>query len=463
MTSILVKNGTIITAIDNYKSDIFVDNGIIRSIGDNIPKLNSDTQVIDATGLYVFPGAIDAHVHMELPFMGEISADDFESGTAAGIAGGTTTIIDFVIPNRNQKLLDALKLWKEKAKKSVSDYAFHMAVTWFGDGVDKEMAHCVREEGIPSFKTFMAYKGAIGVDDGELIQVMKTAKSLGALVTAHCENGDIVIEMQNKLFGEGKIHPKYHAQSRPSLVEGEATHRATILAKMVGVPIYVVHVTCKEAVDSIAEARKNGQIVFGETCPQYLLLNDSVYDTSDFEGAAYVMSPPIRPHSHQEVLWSALKSGIIQTVATDHCPFNQRGQKELGKNDFRKIPNGAAGIQHRLELLYTYGVLENKIDLHQFVNLNATLPAKLFGMYPRKGAIINGADADLVLWDPKATSVISAKTHYHKCDRNIFEGFKTQGKAAYVISNGRVQYDNGNLKVEKGAGKYIYRKAGYSL
>ena len=457
MGSILIKNGEIITATDRYHSDIYVEDGVIKAVAPTIEKPKADTRVIDAKGHYIFPGAIDAHVHMELPFMGEVSADDFETGTAAGVAGGTTTIIDFVIPSRNQPLLDGLRAWKEKAKKSVADYAFHMAVTWFGDNTAKEMEDCVRHEGIISFKTFMAYWGAIGVDDTEMIKVMQTAKNLNALVTAHCENGEMVVALQEKLFKEGKIDPRYHAESRPAPLEGEATSRAIMLARMTGIPLYIVHVTAKEAVEAIDEARRRGQVVFGETCPQYLLLDDSVYDKPNFEGAAYVMSPPIRPVGHQEPLWAALKSGIIQTVATDHCPFHQHNQKTLGLKDFRKIPNGAAGIQNRLSLMYTYGVLENRIDLHQFVEVNCTRPAKIFGMYPRKGAIMVGSDADIVIWNPEKEDVISAKTHLHKCDRNIFEGYKTKGAPSWVIVNGKVQFDEGKLNVERGAGRYISR------
>lgn len=460
MSSLLIKNGEIITSTDRYYSDIYVENGVIVAIGKNLERPAISTRVIDAHGHYIFPGAIDAHVHMELPFMGEVSADDFESGTAAGVAGGTTTIIDFVIPNRNQSLLDGLKSWEAKARKSVADYAFHMAVTWFGDKTASEMEYCVREMGITSFKTFMAYRGAIGVDDTEMIRVMKTAKSLNALVTAHCENGEMVLALQDKLYKEGKVTPKYHALSRPAPLEGEATARAIMLARMTGIPLYIVHVTAKEAIDAIAEARQRGQVVWGETCPQYLLLDDSVHEKPDFEGAAYVMSPPIRPLGHQEALWSALRSGIIHTVATDHCPFHQLGQKEIGLYDFRKIPNGAAGIQNRLSLMFTYGVLRGKIDIHQFVDVNCTRPARLFGMYPRKGAIMVGSDADIVIWDPDKEGMISAKTHLHKCDRNIFEGFSTKGAPTWVIANGRVQYDQGELKVERGAGRYIPRSAG---
>jgi dihydropyrimidinase len=458
--SILIQNGEIVTATDRFVADIYIEDGIIKNVGKNLEKPKSSTQVIDAHGHYVFPGAIDAHVHMEMPFMGEVSSDDFETGTAAGLAGGTTTIIDFVIPARNQLLLDGLAAWKERAKKSVSDYAFHMGVTWFGDKTAAEMRHCVEKEGITSFKTFMAYRGAIGVDDTEMIKVMETAKDLNALVSAHCENGEMVVALQNKLFNEGKTNPMAHAQSRPAPLEGEATARAIMLARMTGVPLYIVHVSAVEAIDAISEARSRGQAVFAETCPQYLILEDSVYDKPGFEGAPYVMSPPIRPKGHQEPLWSALKAGIIHTVATDHCPFHHHGQKDLGIKDFRKIPNGAAGIQNRLALMYTYGVLAGKLDLHQFVELNCTRPAKLFGMYPRKGAVMVGSDADLVIWDPTQEGVISAKTHLHRCDTNIFEGFKTKGAPKWVIANGKVQYDNGNLKVERGAGRFIPRAAG---
>jgi len=454
--SVLIKNGTIVTAIDKVVGDVYCENGKIAAIGADL-EAPSTARTIDASGQYVFPGGLDPHVHMELPFMGTVSSDDFETGTAAGMAGGTTSIIDFVIPGRGQHLMEALAAWHDKADKAVADYAFHMAVTWWGDETADWMRRCVRDEGIPSFKTFMAYRGAIGVDDPELIEVMKTAKSLGALTTVHAEHGDMVVELQNKLMAEGRSAPKYHAQSRPTPVEGEATARAIMLARMTGEPLYVVHVTCRESLAAIAEARARGQQVFGETCPQYLLLDDSVYDKPDFEGAAYVMSPPIRPQGHQEPLWGALRSGILQVLATDHCPFNQHGQKDVGKDDFRSIPNGAAGIEHRLALIYTYGVLAGRLDLHEFVDLTSTRAAKIFGLYPQKGSITVGADADLVVWDPAASSVISAKTHRHRCDRNIFEGFEIKGAASTVVANGRVQYHDGNLDVERGAGRYLKR------
>lgn len=453
---IVIKNGTLVTALDKYAADIRTENGRIVAIGQDVESHAND-EIVDASGQLVFPGGLDPHVHMELPFMGTVSADDFETGTAAGVAGGTTSIIDFVIPGRGDSYPETLQWWYEKASKSVADYAFHQAITWWDDKTADFMRRCVREEGISSFKTFMAYRGAIGVDDPELIEVMRTARELGALVTVHAEHGDMVVELQTKLHAEGHTAPRYHALSRPSPVEGEATSRAIMLSKLSESPVYIVHVTCKEAVHSIAHARENGQEVYGETCPQYLLLDDSVYDKPNFEGAAYVMSPPIRPRGHQEPLWAALKAGILHTVATDHCPFNQVGQKDRGKDDFRIIPNGAAGIENRLALMYTYGVLQNRIDLHQFVDLMSTRAAKLFGLYPRKGSLTVGADADIVVWDPAAKSTISAKTHHHKVDRSIFEGFEVQGTASTVIVNGRIQYQNGDLKVEKGAGRYLER------
>jgi dihydropyrimidinase len=451
----LIKNGTIVTALDEWKGDVRIAGGKIVELGANL-EAHGET-VIDASGQYVFPGGLDPHVHMELPFMGTVSADDFETGTAAGLAGGTTSIIDFVIPARNEDLMEALAAWHDKAAKSASDYAFHMAVTWWGDQTAEWMRRCVQDEGIPSFKTFMAYRGAIGVDDPELIHIMNTARDLGALTTVHAEHGDMVVDLQDRLMAEGKNTPKDHALSRPAPLEGEATSRAIMLARMTNEPLYVVHVTCREAVDAIIEARSRGQNVVGETCPQYLLLDDSVYDKPNFEGAAYVMSPPIRPLGHQEPLWSALASGSLQVVATDHCPFNQVGQKDRGKDDFRLIPNGAAGIQHRMALMYTYGVTTGRLSLQQFVDVTSTRAAKIFGLYPQKGSITVGADADLVVWDPTATGKISAATHHHKCDRNIFEGFETKGAPSHVFSNGVLRYSDGNLMAERGAGRYLKR------
>lgn len=456
--SVLIKNGTILTALDEFVGDVYCEGGTIAAVGRDLEG-GTGCEVIDASGCYVLPGGLDPHVHMELPFMGTVSSDDFETGTAAGVAGGTTSIIDFVIPQRGESLMEALSAWRDKAAKAVADYAFHMAVTWWGDETARWMERCVREEGIPSFKTFMAYRGAIGVDDPELIEIMKCARGLGALVTVHAEHGDLVVELQNRLFAQGLTAPKYHALSRPPEVEGEATARAITMARLLDEPLYVVHVTCRQAVEAIERARMEGATVWGETCTQYLLLDDSVYEKPGFEGAAYVMSPPIRPKGHQEVLWNALAAGVLHTVATDHCPFRQEGQKDMGKDDFRKIPNGAAGIENRLSLLWTHGVNTGRLTRQQFVDLTSTRAAKIFGLYPRKGSLRVGADADVVVFDPEATATISARTHRHRCDRSIFEGFEVKGLPAYVVCNGRVQFAEGDLRVERGAGRFLERRS----
>ncbi|MCC6808347.1 MAG: dihydropyrimidinase [Deltaproteobacteria bacterium] len=460
MGTTLIKNGNIVTATDRYTADILCDGGVIKAIGQNL-SAPSGAEVVDASGQYVFPGGVDAHTHMELPFMGTVSADDFYTGTAAGVAGGTTSIIDFIIPNRKQSLIDARDFWMKNAEKSVADYAFHMAVTWFDESVERHMHQVFNDNGITSFKTFMAYTGAIGVDDQELIQIMRTARKLGALVTAHCEHGYAVVELQKRLIAEGKKEAKYHAESRPSWIEGEATHRAITLARAQGIPVYIVHLTAKEALDAVVTARKEGLLVWAETCPQYLLLDDSVYEKRDFEGSAtdaadYVMSPPIRPKGHQEALWAGLAAGLIHTVATDHCPFTHQ-QKLAGKDDFTRIPNGAAGVQDRLSLMWTYGVERGRITPEQFVNACSTLPAKVFNLYPKKGAILVGSDADLVVFDATTRGKISAKTHKHNCDRSIFEGFETKGQVTHTLVRGELAYKDGDLRVTRGNGRYLRR------
>ncbi len=447
MGTILIENGEIITPYDRLQQDVFIKDGLIAAVGKDLDV--AADRVIDAAGHYLLPGGVDVHTHLDMPFMGEVSADDFESGTAAALAGGTTSIIDYVVPAKNQSLLEALEAWKLKAKSAVADYGFHMAVTWFSDQVADEMRVCVEEEGIPSFKAFLAYKGAIMVDDEELYSLLKCSRDLNALIMAHCENGEIIAELQEKYFSEGGFEPRYHALSRPSYAEGESASRLVALARSLGVPAYIVHMSCKESTDVLIASRAQGLDIYGETCPQYLLLDDSVYDKPDFQGAAYVMSPPIRPKGHAENLWGAIRAGQIQVVGTDHCPFNLKGQKELGRDDFRKIPNGAAGVEERLKLLYTYGVLQNRISLNQLVALTSTNPARIFGMYPRKGAIAVGSDADLVIWQPDGEGLISAKTHHHRVDTSIFEGFMTIGGPRQVIASGRVQYEDGKLDVER--------------
>jgi dihydropyrimidinase len=456
---LLIKNGEIVTAADRTVADIYCEDGRIVAIGESLEKRSAKDEVIDASGQFVFPGMIDPHVHMELPFMGKVSADDFESGTASGIAGGTTSIIDFCIPARGQSLIEALGIWRERAKKAVSDYSFHMAITGWGDHTAREMREVVEKHGITSFKVFMAYKGAIMVSDGELYEVMKHAARLGAVVTVHAENGDAVYALQQELLAKGDLGPEFHPVSRPSSVEGEATGRALMMARLHGATAYIVHMTCREAVEALERAKLEGQLCYGETCPQYLLLDDSVFAKPNFEGSSYVMSPPIRPPNlgHHDALWHGLSSGMLDTVGTDHCPFTME-QKRAGKDNFTLIPNGAAGIEDRLALLYTYGVCEGRFDLQQMVALCSTHAAKVFGLYPRKGTIAVGSDADLVIYDPTIETMRSAKTHHSKCDRNIFEGFRVQGKPTHVVVNGRVQFKDGSLAVERGAGRFISRR-----
>ena len=456
--SLLIHNGEIVTATDRYVADLFVKDGRIAAIGQDLSAHAAGSDAIDAAGQFVFPGFIDPHVHMELPFMGTVSADDFESGTASGVAGGTTCIIDFCIPNRGQSMLEALAAWREKSKKAVADYTFHMAITGWNDNSADEMARVVAK-GVTSFKVFMAYKGALMIDDGELYQVMKHAAKLGAVVTVHAENGDAIVNLQRELVANGNLGPEFHPVSRPSSVEGEATNRALMMARLHGTTAYIVHMTCRESVDALVRAKLEGQHCFGETCPQYLLLDDSVFLKPNFEGASFVMSPPIRPAhmGHHDALWRGLSNGMLDSVGTDHCPFTFE-QKQMGKDNFMLIPNGAAGIEDRLQMMYTYGVCEGRFDVQRMVELGSTNPARIFGLYPRKGTVAVGADADLVIYDPQPAGTRSAKTHHSRADRSIFEGWKVQGQPTTVIVNGKVNFAGGKLKVERGAGRFVARK-----
>jgi dihydropyrimidinase len=453
---VLIKNGTIVTALDRWVGDVLCRDGRIVALGSSLEGAAED-ELVDASGQYVFPGGVDPHVHLSLPVMGTVSADDFESGTIAALAGGTTTILDFVHPERGQDYFEALRARRAEAARAVIDYGFHMGVTWWGDGVADMLGRCVRDEGIPSFKVYMAYKDTVGLDDRDLIRVMRAVGELDGLLMVHAEHGDMVEELRNRFAAEGKTAPRYHALSRPPALEGEAVGRAAILAAFTGVNLYVVHVTCRESLRNVTEAREGGARIHGETCPHYLLLDDSVYDQPWDAAARYVLSPPIRAKGHQEALWQGLKAGILEVVSTDHCPFNTAGQKDAGRDDFRKIPNGAAGIEHRMALLYTYGVSAGKIDPFQFVDLTSTRAARLFGLYPRKGSVTVGADADLVVWDPEATGVISAKTHHHRCDASIYEGFPVRGLPSTVLSDGRIQFHRGDLRVEPGSGRFLAR------
>ena len=456
---ILVKNADIITAQRRWLGDIRCRQGRIVELGQGLdPGVGEES--LDAGDLLVFPGGVDPHVHMQLPVAGTVSADDFESGTAAALAGGTTTVIDFVHPQRGEDFVEALRARREEAQTAVADYGLHMAVTWWGEQTAEWIERCVREEGIPSFKIYMAYLETVGLGDQEIIRVLETTGRLGAVVLVHAEHGPIIEHLKEALFAAGQTGPAAHPRSRPPEAEGEANARVAMMARHTGAQIYIVHVTCRQALQAIAEARRYGQRIWAETCPQYLLLDESVYDLPDFESAAYVIAPPIRATEHQEPLWKAVADGTLQTVGTDHCPFDLAGQKELGSDDFRLIPGGAAGVEHRLALLYTHGVNPGRIDLHRFVDLVSTSPARIFGLYPRKGTIEVGSDADLVLWDPAATATVSAATHHHRCDRSIFEGFQTTGAPVTVIASGEIRYHDGTLRVETGAGRFLSRATG---
>ncbi|HYM82284.1 MAG TPA: dihydropyrimidinase [Candidatus Limnocylindria bacterium] len=456
---LLIKNGEVVTAADRYVADVFCEAGRVVAIGQDLEKRDAKDEVLDASGQLVLPGFIDPHVHMELPFMGTVSCDDFFTGPASGVAGGTTCFIDFCIPSRGQSLLDGLKEWRERSKKSPVDYTYHMAITGWTDRTADEMRAVVEEHGITSFKVFMAYKGAIMVDDAELYQVMKQAAKLGAVVAVHAENGDAVYHLQRELVAKGDLGPEFHPVSRPSSVEGEATGRALMMARLHGATAYIVHMTCRESVEALVHAKLAGQKCYGETCPQYLLLDDTVFAKPDFEAAAYVMSPPIRPGhvGHHDALWRGVANGMLDAIGTDHCPFTME-QKRMGKNNFTMIPNGAAGIEDRMQLLYTYGVCEGKFDLQRMVALGSTNAARIFGLYPRKGTIAVGSDADLVIYDPAGEGTRSAKTHRSKSDRSIFEGFKVKGRPTHVVVSGRVVYRDGKLDAEPGAGRFLERQ-----
>ncbi len=441
---LLIRNGQIVTASDRYVADVRCDQGRIADIGTRL-EANSGDQTIDAAGRYLLPGFIDPHVHMELPFMGTVSVDDFESGTASGVAGGTTCIIDFCIPAPGESLLAALEVWKQRASKAVTDYSFHMAITSWGPNTADEMAQVVQKHGITSFKVFMAYKGAIMVDDDALYRVMQQAAKLGAVVNVHAENGDAVWHRQKELLAAGLTGPEYHPVSRPSAVEGEATERALMMARLHGATAYIVHMTCREAMHAVERAKLAGQRCYGETCPQYLLLDDTVFAKPDFEGSAFVMSPPIRPANmgHHQALWSGLRNRLLDAVGTDHCPFTHE-QKKMGIGDFTKIPNGAAGIEDRLLLMHTYGVMDGRIGLERMVELGSTMPAHVFGL-TGKGSIAVGKDADLVVFDPNGTGTRSARTHHSKADRNVFEGHATRGRVERTIVAGRTVFDGERL------------------
>ena len=438
MSQLLIINGTIINTETLFQADIAIREGIIVEIGQLNPGDYSGYEVIDAKGKYIFPGGIDSHVHLQLPTPAGPSCDDFEKGSKAAISGGTTFLIDFVTPSRGESLMKALAFRLKESNKCLIDYTLHVGITWFDETVPEQMEWCVNEVGIKSFKAYLAYKGSIGIEYDELEQVMKTAASLGALVLVHCEEGDIILKNQKRFISEGKTEPLYHALSRPSETESESVRKVIGLCRKTACKTYIVHTSAAKSIEYIRAAKLEGLPVFCETCPQYLLLDESVYSKPLAESLKYVISPPIRSKADQEALWEALADGTVDVISTDHCPFNTFGQKDLGINDFSKIPNGAGGIENRLALLYTYGVLTKKISLQQFVGLTSTNAARIFGLYPQKGVVEVGSDADLVIWNPEAKSVISIQNQVQKCDSNIFEGFNLNGETEYVLANGKI-------------------------
>jgi dihydropyrimidinase len=455
MSSLLIRNGTVVTATDIYEGDVYVEGEKVALIGTGLDR--AADRVIDAAGCYLFPGGIDAHTHMELPFMGTYASDTFESGTLAGLHGGTTSIVDFAIQTQGDSLEAAIQDWHGKADgHAVGDYAFHCAVTDFNEETRKEIPLVINEHGINSFKTFMAYKGALMVDDRQMFELMKELRIHGGLLTSHCENGDMVDHMIKANLDAGNTEPRYHVLSRPAICEAEASGRVIDLAWQAGCPNYIVHLTCEEALERVRKATLRNQKVYVETCIQYLLLDDSLYFRDGFEGSKWVMSPPLRKKKDQEALWAGINQNLIHHVATDHCPFCME-QKEMGLDNFSRIPNGAGGVEHRFELLYSEGVDKGRISLNKFVEMSSTAAAKIFGLFPRKGAIAVGSDADIVIFDPDVQHTISVDSHHMNVDYSAYEGWEVQGKTRTTVLRGTVAVDEGAAQIGEGFGKYLKR------
>ena len=455
MYELLIKGGTIVTATDTYVADVAVKDGKIVLIGSGLA--GDAATVIDAGGKYVLPGGIDVHTHLDMPFGGTVSSDDFETGTKAAAHGGTTTVVDFAIQGKGQTLTETAAAWQRKAEgRAVIDYGLHLAVTDATDSVLEEMAVMIAQ-GYSSFKLFMTYDG-MRVNDDVLMKALIKTKEHGGLVCVHAENYYVIDYLVKKFLSEGKTDPPYHARSRPVLAEAEATGRAVKLAKLVNAPLYIVHLSCQEALAEVEQARGAGYPIMAETCPQYLLLSEDNYQEPDFQGAKYVMSPPLRPRSNQSVLWQALAQGKLQVVATDHCPFFFKGQKEMGRESFAKIPNGAPGIEARLVLMHEYGTGQGKFSIQKFVEITATNPAKIFGLYPEKGTIAIGSDADVVIFDPKEERTITKDMLHENVDYTPYQGFKVKGFPITTIANGQIVVDHGHFMGRPGAGRFIKRK-----
>lgn len=455
--SLLIKNGQITTATDQYVADILCDGETISAIGKNLTA-PTGVEEIDATGKYVFPGFIDPHVHIYLPFMGTYAKDTHETGSRAALVGGTTTFIEMCCPSRTEEPLEMFELWLSKAKGvAACDYTFHMGVSRYDESMEKQMREIV-QRGISSFKIFLAYKGFFGVTDEELYNTLLLAKELGVIVTAHCENADLVAEMQKRFVAEGKLEPEWHERSRPVRVEAEGVHHLATFAELTGTHIYIVHTSNEDSVETAVRARRRGVHVWIETVAPYLVLDATYAEKPDFESAKYVMSPPLRHAPHQHALWNALDSRVISTIGTDHAPFDFKGQKEMGREDFTKIPNGIPSIEDRVNLVYTYGVRRGRIDLHTFVDACSTQAAKLFGLFPRKGTIALGSDADLVIYDPEYRGTISQKTQEMNVDYSAFEGWPLEGRPDVVTVRGQVQVRDGKFVGQLGHGKFLERE-----
>ena len=454
--SVLIKGGRIITAADDYVADVYVDDETVSLIGESLDV--SADKVIDASGKYVLPGLVDPHTHLDMPFGGTVTIDDVESGQTAAAFGGTTTHVDFIIQPHGSTFADAIADWRSKANgKQVIDMGYHMAVTDLHDGGSLEELATLPDEGITSYKLFMAYKGALMVDDETLFRTMEVASQTGALVMVHAENGDAIDVLVKKALAEGHTEPHWHALTRPPETEGEATNRAIQLARVAGAPLYVVHVSCKESVEPIQIAREKGWDVWGETCTQYFFVDYTFLERPNFEGAKYVYTPPPRAKENQDVLWNAVRTDTLSAISTDHCAFLWDGQKSMGKDDFSKIPNGGPGLENRLQMIHEFGARAGRISLNRMVELLATSPAKLFGLYPRKGTIAVGSDADIVVFDPEKKVTISAKTQHSKTDYNLYEGTEVTGTPVVVLLRGQILVEGDELVAEPGIGQFVAR------
>jgi dihydropyrimidinase len=454
----LIRNGTVVTARETTRADVLLEGSVIKEVRAGIAEAAA-AKVIDAAGMYVIPGGIDVHTHLDMPFGGTTSADDFETGTRAAAFGGTTSIVDFAIQARGTRMRDALDTWWKKAEgRACIDYGLHMIVTDLGTSGLQDMDEMV-DEGVASFKLFMAYPNVLMVDDATIFKALSQTARNGALICMHAENGSVIDVIVARALAEGKTAPIYHALTRPPGAEAEAVHRAIALAEIAGAPVYIVHLSSEDALNQVREARDRGVPAFAETCPQYLLLSIEELERPNFEGAKYVFTPPLRPRRHLPKLWDGLKQDHLQVVSTDHCPFCFEDQKILGKDDFTKIPNGGPGIENRLQLMYHHGVNAGNLSLNRFVELTSTTPARIFGMYPKKGEVAAGSDADLVIWDPGAMYTISSRTHHMRVDYSMFEGFQVRGNARTVISRGEVIVDGGEFLGKPGRGQYLKRAA----